>query len=367
MYISIHNVNSDRMIGDHNIEFLRANVVTPAEFPYEVSVVAENLFVPWALAYSEEGKLYVTERSGTIRVIEDDQLIPVPLYTFQAPFSRRGEGGLMGLALDPNFIDNRYIYAMHTYTEGNRSYNRVVRLVEQNDTAVLDTVLIDQIPGAITHNGGRIKIGPDQKLYITTGDAGNADSAQDISSLAGKILRINLDGSIPEDNPIFNSPVYSFGHRNPQGITWGRNNMLYATEHGATARDEINIIQPGVNYGWPIVEGISDTDQIESQDPIIESGNVTWAPAGIEYISHGPLEGELLVANLRSAQLLSFALNEAGTEVEQVRSWLQGRYGRLRDVIQTQDGTIYVTTSNRDGRSDTFAGDDKVLKLTPRS
>jgi len=156
----------------------------------------------------------------------------------------------MGIALDPNYSQNHYMYVMHSYAEGNRIYNRVVRLVENNNRASLDRVLLDKIPGGRIHNGGRIKIGPDQKLYITTGDAGNSALAQDYTSTAGKILRIELDGSIPKDNPISNSPVYSLGHRNPQGLAWNSRNVLYASEHGQSAHDEINIIKPGANYGY---------------------------------------------------------------------------------------------------------------------
>ena len=200
---------------------------------------------------------------------------------------------------------------MHSYAEANRIFNRVVRLVENNNRASIHRVLLDKIPGGQIHNGGRLKIGPDQKLYITTGDAGNPALAQDPTSTAGKILRIELDGRIPKDNPIINSPVYSLGHRNPQGLAWNSKNVLYASEHGQSAHDEINIIKPGANYGWPIVEG-------------------------------------------------------NGTVVRSVESWLRNEYGRLREVIQGKDGSIYLTTSNRDGRGNLHAGDDKIIRLIPK-
>lgn len=339
---------------------------TTRQFPYDIEVFAQNLFVPWAIDISSDGKLYFTERSGTIRVIEDEILRPQPLITFGPPFVSRGEGGLMGIALDPSFSQNHYTYVMHSYLEGNQIYNRVVRLVESNNRALVNRILIDKIPRGPIHNGGRIKIGPDQKLYIATGDAGNSALAQDPTSLGGKILRIALDGSIPADNPFPNSPVYSLGHRNPQGLAWNSRNILYESEHGASAHDEINIIRPGANYGWPLVQGDQTSTTVKTQKPIVQSGNVTWAPSGIAFVDQGPWQGKLLVANLRGQQLLAITLNGNGTIVRNVEPWLRNEYGRLREVVQARDGSIYITTSNRDGRGAIQAGDDKILRLTPK-
>lgn len=344
----------------------RETEVTLSEFPYNIEVVAENLYVPWGIDISSEDKLYFTERSGTIRIIENGKLNPQPLITFGAPFISTGEGGLMGIGLDPNYSQNHYIYVMHSYAEGNKIYNRVVRLVEQNNKASIDKVLLDKIPGGQIHNGGRLKIGPDKKLYITTGDAGNSMLAQDLTSTVGKILRIELDGSIPKDNPIPNSPIYSLGHRNPQGLAWNSQNILYESEHGSTAHDEINIIQPGANYGWPIVQGNEDSKEIKVEKPLIQSGNVTWAPSGIAFVSQGPWQGKLLVATLRGQQLLAVSFNNKGTAVNNVESWLSNEYGRLREAIQGKDGSIYLTTSNRDGRGNVSKGDDKIIRLVPK-
>ncbi len=337
----------------------------PTEFPYNIEVIAENLYVPWAIDISDDGKLYVTERSGAVRVIENGILNPDPLITFDPPFIAQGEGGLLGIALDPDFSQNHYLYVMHTYTEDNQTYNRVVRLLEEDNKASIDLVIIDNIPGGVIHNGGRIKIGPDGKLYITTGDAIDSSSAQDPTSLSGKILRLELDGSIPSDNPIPNSPVYSLGFKNPQGLAWNAQNTLYASEHGPTGYDEINIIQPGGNYGWPLVLGDEMSVVIDSIPPLIDSGNTIWAPSGIAFVNQGPWQGKLLVANLRGQQLLVMTLNEEGTRVETMETGLLNEYGRLRDVIQAKDGAIYLTTSNRDGRGNPSAGDDKIIKLTP--
>ncbi len=337
------------------------------QLPYDIEIIAENLYVPWAVAISNEGRIYFTERSGSVRVIENGMLLTQPLITFGPPFISTGEGGLMGIELDPDFLQNHYIYVMHTYREGNQIYNRVVRLIEQGNKASLDRVLIDKIPGAQIHNGGRIKVGPDGKLYIATGDAADPQLAQDPLSTAGKILRIERDGSIPDDNPFLNSPVYSLGHRNPQGLTWSPEGVFYASEHGARAYDEVNIIMPGANYGWPLVQGDEETDAVEVQKPLVHSGQETWAPAGIAYIDKGPWRGRLLLANLRGEQLVTFDLDETGDEVQQIERWLQGRYGRLREVILAEDGSIYLTTSNQDGRGRPDRTDDKIIRLIPRS
>jgi glucose/arabinose dehydrogenase len=334
------------------------------EFPYKIKVIAENLYVPWGIAISDEDKIYVTERSGTIRIIEAGKLLPQPLITFHQPFVSRGEGGLMGIALDPNYLQNRYMYVMYSYLEEGRINNRVVRLVEKNNRASIDRVILDKIPGGQIHNGGRIKIGPDKRLYITTGDAGNSMLSQDLKSIAGKILRIELDGSIPKDNPIINSPVYSFGHRNPQGLGWNSKNVLYASEHGQSAHDEINIIKPGANYGWPIVEGSEGSEKVLIEKPLMHSGEETWAPAGITFVNEGPWKGKLLVSNLRGRQLMAISFNGNGTVVKNVESWVKNEYGRLREVIQAKDGSIYLTTSNRDGRGNPDISDDKIIQLT---
>ena len=175
----------------------------------QIEVVAENLKIPWGMQIAENGDLYFTERPGRVRVIAHGELQEEPLYTFEEPFITFGESGLLGIVLDPNHAENGYLYVMHSYEEGSEIYNRVVRLVEKDGMATMDQVLIDQIPGGRIHNGGRIEIGPDGKLYITTGDSGIATLAQNPESLGEKILRINLDGSIPEDNPFANSPVYT--------------------------------------------------------------------------------------------------------------------------------------------------------------
>lgn len=338
---------------------------TLRQLPYEIQIIAERLDVPWGIAIVDEGKLYVTERSGRIRIIENNILKPDPLITFEQPFISIGEGGLMGIALDENYSRNHYIYVMHTYGTENSIYNRVVRLIENNNKAVIDRILLDKIPGGRIHNGGRIKIGPDKKLYIGTGDAGNSSLAQDSSSVAGKILRIELDGKISSDNPFPNSPVYSLGHRNPQGLAWNSNNIMYASEHGQSAHDEINIINKGANYGWPLAQGNEESTEVTIQKPLIQSEEDTWAPSGIDFVTEGQWKGKLLVSALRGQQLLAISLNDKGTEVKNIEAWFKNEYGRLREAIESKDGSIYLTTNNRDGRGNPKPGDDKIIRLVP--
>ena len=330
---------------------------------YQTQIVAENLHIPWAVDISEDGRLFFTERSGNLRVIENGILNPVPVYTFGPPFISTGEGGLMGLALDRDFLSNGYIYIMYTYEENGRLYNRVVRMQIEGNTVSEAEILLDRIPAGRFHNGGRIKIGPDGYLYITAGDAGNRYLAQNINSLAGKILRIRTDGSIPPDNPFLGSPVYALGLRNPQGMAWNDRNVLYASDHGETAHDEINIIRPGGNYGWPLVSGDEEMQGYDFIKPVIQSGNDTWAPAGMDFVTRGPRMGQLLVSTLRGNALMAITFDESGTQAVNVERLLQRRYGRLREAYRARDGSIYLTTSNMDGRGILNPGDDKILQM----
>ncbi|WP_309122741.1 PQQ-dependent sugar dehydrogenase [Paenibacillus sp.] len=325
--------------------------------PYEIKEAAAGLMTPWAIDFAPGDRIFFTERPGRIRLVRDGRLLAEPVFTFSAPFVNIGEGGLLGLAVDPKFKKNHYIYVYHSYQDGLEIKNQVVRLVERNNKATIDTVLITNIPGNANHNGGRLNIGPDKLLYITTGDAGVPTAAQDPTSLAGKILRIGLDGSIPESNPFPGSPVYSLGHRNPQGLDWSpRTDHLYSSEHGPVANDEINLILAGSNYGWPIVQG--DERREPFQPPLIHSGDQTWAPSGMTFVSKGPWQGQLLVANLRGRQILRFSIKGKNPRSIQLISSFFTSFGRIRDVVEGPDRSIYVITGNADGN-------DKLFRLKP--
>jgi quinoprotein glucose dehydrogenase len=329
-----------------------------------------GLDIPWSLVFLPGGRALVSERRGRILLIEDGELSEKP-YAVLEEAVHIGEGGLMGLALHPQFPDEPYVYAMHTYSRGSGLGNRVVRLKHNGDTGAFDRVIVDDIPGGTNHNGGRVAFGPDGMLYITTGETFRAELAQDLESLGGKILRLTPEGDIPPDNPFPGSPVYSYGHRNPQGIAWRHGTgELFASEHGPSgefgthAHDEINIISKGENYGWPKVIGAPSKEPYT--DPIVAWKKAT-PPSGIEFSSGRllkNLEGDLLVATLRSEALVRIVLGE-DDGVARVERWFEGRYGRLRDVVEGPEGALYVLTNNTDGRGRPRAGDDRILRILP--
>ena len=330
--------------------------------PYDIEFVAEGLNVPWEMVFSDEETIYFTERPGNLRVIRSGELKEEPLLELGAPFISGGEGGLLGLEIDPNFEENRYMYIYHSYEENGAILNRVLRIIVGNEKAQIDQVIFDGIVGATNHNGGRIKIGPDGMLYITAGDKYEPDLAQNPGSMGGKIFRIHLDGSIPSDNPFAGSPVYSYGHRNPQGLAWHpESGQLYSSEHGQSAHDEINKIEAGKNYGWPIIEGNETEDGMVS--PILHSGNETWAPSGMTFVSEGPWENQLMVANLRGTQLLKVELDASGEGVNNVEMLFKEEYGRIRNIVEGPDGYLYMMTNNRDGRGIAADNDDRIIRL----
>jgi glucose/arabinose dehydrogenase len=319
-----------------------------------VQVLAENLDVPWAIDIAEDDRIFFTERAGRIRIIENGTLLEDPVAFINV--EQRGESGLLGLALHPNFSQNHLIYVYHAYANGSNVFNKVVALTERDNKIIESKVIIDGIPAADRNDGGRIKFGPDGKLYIATGDARQPDLAQNARSLAGKILRLNPDGTVPEDNPFEGSPVYSYGHRNIQGLAWHpATGELFASEHGDEGNDEVNIIRPGTNHGWPI----ENCDAERFEEPAV-CFNPAIAPAGIVIPSSDSLgyQNDIVLAALKAQQL---RLVELPSDVE--RNILTG-YGRIRDVIEGPDGSLYVSTSNRDGRAIAEQGDDKILKVT---
>jgi glucose/arabinose dehydrogenase len=339
---------------------------------YSIEIIAENLYVPWSIVFTGSNRILVTERNGSLRVIENGRLVDEPIHKFTVV--HEGEGGLMGLALDPEFIQNKLIYISYAYEKEGDVFVKIVRFKDDGTSLSEEKTLLDNIPGAGFHDGCRLRFGPDKKLYITTGDAGNRDAAQDISKLGGKILRINPDGSIPEDNPFHNSPVWSCGHRNPQGIDWyPGTDIMYETEHGPSGfdgpggGDEVNIIEKGKNYGWPVVHHKMHKDGME--DPVLEFTPAIAPASGMFYRSDvipefknnfffGCLRGEgimrVVVDEKEPAKVISFGMLK---DVD---------FGRIRDIAEAPDGSIYFSTSNRDGRGSVRVGDDKIYRIRPR-
>ena len=333
----------------------------------KVEIVAENLKIPWSIAWAPDGTIFFTERDGHLRTIQDG-IVSESIFSVDVGGV---EGGLLGIALDPNFEDNHYIYLYYTYNDFLSTKNKVVRYVESNLSLSEDKILIDEIPGGPFHDGGRIKFGPDGKLYITTGDAGNVDLAQDKSSIAGKILRINSDGTIPGDNPFSDSPIYSIGHRNPQGLDWDDSGRLVATEHGPSGfygveQDEINVIESGLNYGWPDIIGSQTKEGLIT--PILNTGDDTWAPSGSDFYDGEKIpdwNGKYFVATLRGTHLHMIEFDLENNQVISNQKLFDGEFGRLRDVATGPDGYLYILTSNKDGRGAPQVNDDKILRVVP--
>lgn len=321
----------------------------------QLSTVAKNLEVPWAIAFLPNGNMLVTERKGRIRQVDaSGELLDKPPAVIEQ-VKQIGEGGLHGITLHPDFETNHFIYLYYTYGQvDDQTLNRVSRFTFENSTLSSEKVIVDGIPGAPLHDGGRIKFGPDKFLYITTGDALDPSLAQNKLTLAGKILRVTDDGKSAPGNP-FNTPIYSYGHRNPQGIAWDSENRLWETEHGQSATDELNLIQAGANYGWPTIRGDETKENLKS--PIKHSGSETWAPAGLAY-----LNGSLYFGGLRGQAL--FEAKIEGNSVT-LKEHLKGQLGRIREVIVGPDNMLYISTSNRDGRGVPTSDDDRIIRVNP--
>lgn len=325
----------------------------------DIEVIAQDLKIPWELVFLPNGDMLVTERPGNLLKIGTDRAV-IKIEGVQ----HRGEGGLLGLALHPKFSENQIIYLYLTTKDGEGTINRVERYKLDGDKLIDKKIIIDKIPGAIFHDGGRIKFGPDGKLYISTGDATKENLAQDKTSLAGKILRVNDDGSIPDDNPFAGSPIWSYGHRNPQGLAWDDQGRLWATEHGPTAAfgksglDELNLIEKGKNYGWPTITGDQTRDGMVTAN--LNSGTEeTWAPSGATF-----LNGKIYFAGLFGETL--YEADIAKNPIE-LKRHLAKEFGRLRNVVVGPDNLLYLLTNNTDGRGTPREGDDKIIKVDPKS
>ena len=324
----------------------------------ETTVVAAGLEAPWDLVFTPGGEALISERDSS-RLLSIDPSGNVEELQ-RLPENGTGEGGLLGIALSPNYESDGYIYAYYTTDTDNRVTR--FRLGEDPEP------ILTGIPVLTYHNGGRIAFGPDGNLYVGTGDAGDTSNSQDLNSLGGKILRVTLDGDVPADNPFSNSPIYSYGHRNVQGLAWDEGGQLYATEFGQNRYDEVNRIQPGGNYGWPAVEGEGGFFASgEYIDPIATWATSEASPSGAAILKNGAIpqwEGSFFMAALRGQRLYRLALDPSGTVTEQ-EELLSGQAGRLRHVVQAPDGSLWVLTSNRDGRGTPIATDDRILRLAP--
>ena len=320
-----------------------------------VQILATNLEKPWAIGFADD-KIFVTEKVGRVRVIESGVLLDDPLATLRT--ANVFDGGLLGIAVHPAFDKNHFIYVYYTYKKDDILWNKILRITESNNKLVAAKTIFDKIPGSAYSNGGIIKFGPDGKLYVGTGSVSDSHGPQDIQSLEGKILRLNDDGTIPDDNPFSNSPVFSFGHMNPKGLGWDNAGNLFVTEMGPSKNDEINLVQSGGNYGWPEQECSGNEefiDPINCYDPAIEPGGIVFY-----YGDKIKLENSLVLASLRASHLFNLEIDEGG--IKSQKSILSG-VGRIRDVAVGPDGYLYLITSNTDGKGFPDASDDKLLRI----
>ncbi len=327
------------------------NLITDVSEP---KVIAEKLQIPWSLVFLPDRSILFTERPGRVRKITSEGiLIEGPLLSIKE-VKAIGEGGLLGIEIHPDFEKNHFLYFYYTYlSESGNTLNRVVRYTYNDNSLIFNREIVNGIPGNTNHNGGRLKFGPDGYLYITTGDSQSPSLAQDNTSLAGKVLRVTDEGESAPGNP-FNNLVYSYGHRNPQGLAWDDKGQLWETEHGSSTGDEINLIEKGKNYGWP--EITKTKTKAGMVTPVINSENHTWAPSGLVFVK--PF---LYFSGLRSSSLFRL-----GTTTMKFDQFIKGKYGRLRDVVLGPDGFLYITTSNMDGRSLTHLDGDKIIRIDPK-
>jgi glucose/arabinose dehydrogenase len=350
-----------------------------AQTNLQTKTIATNLDTPWEILWGPDNFIWVTERSGKISRVNPGTGAVSELIQI-ADAREVGEGGLLGMVLDPDFLSNNFLYvAYNYYATGNQYREKIVRFVYNSLTDKADNpmILFDNISGANNHNGCRLVISPDKKLIFTTGDAQTTSNSQNLQSLNGKTLRLNLDGTIPTDNPLPGSPVWSWGHRNPQGLVYSPNGqILYSSEHGPSNDDEINIIQKGRNYGWPTVQGFCNTPNETAfcRDSNVFEPIFAWTPtlavAGIDFYNSDLIpewKNSLLVTSLKASRITQLLLNQSGTSVLNTKDFYTGTFGRLRDICISPEGKVYVAVSNRDGRGNPINDDDKIVEISPVS
>ncbi len=355
-YYQTQNISKHSELNTSVTKKTLANLNAP-----ETEILAEGLDTPWSIVFLPDNSLLVTERKGTVRKISAEGVLDSNPIATLSNVLEIGEGGLLGMTLHPKFEENNFIYFYYTYrNNGGNTLNRVVRMTYKNNQISNEKIIIDAIPGASNHNGGEIIFGPDSYLYITTGDAQEPSQAQDKNSLAGKILRVTDTGEPAPNNP-FSNRIYSYGHRNSQGLTWDSSGNVWSTEHGrsgiTSGLDEINVIKAGNNYGWPDIQGDETADGMQA--PIIHSENTTWAPGSITYYKNA-----VYFSGLRGSSLYKGVIEN--NSINTINNYFQGEYGRIREVILGPDEMLYITTSNKDGRGIPNDNDDRVIRINPK-
>jgi len=329
------------------------------------TVLTENLNFPWEIVWGADNFIWMTERGGRISRVNPSNGAVTPLITIPEVVANN-EGGMLGMVLHPNFSVTPQVFVAYDYNSGNGYKEKIVRYTYNGTTLTNPTTIIDNIAASSIHNGCRLLITPDLKLFITTGDASDQSNPQNLSALNGKILRLNLDGTIPSDNPIAGNPLWTFGHRNPQGLVFA-NNKLYSSEHGPDTDDEINIIEKGRNYGWPAVRGFCNESGEQSfctannvKEPI-KAWTPTAAVSGMDYYNKDQIsewKNSLLVVALKNARLYQLKLDNTFTIITETNEYFTNKYGRMRDVCISPDGKVYICTSN--------GGNDKIIEISKK-
>ena len=344
---------------------------TPVSF--RVETVVGQLEVPWSIVWTPDGRMLFTERPGRVRVFENGTLVPKPIFIVP-DVAPSGEGGLMSLALHPQFATNHFVYLSYVY-HSDGQYLRIVRYREDGTSFSDPKVIIENIPAAQYHAGCKLRFGSDGKLYITTGDATKRELAQQLNSLAGKMLRLNDDGSVPTDNPFVNQKdarpeIWSYGHRNAQGFDFQPGtNLIFETEHGPSGfdgpggGDEVNIVEKAKNYGWPVIHHTETRAGMES--PLLEYTPACAPGSGSFYRGDAfpDFRGNFFFGCLKGERIVRLVLD--GRRVASQENLLSGKYGRIREVVEGPDGYLYFSTSNKDGRGAPASDDDRIIRLVP--
>ena len=347
--------------------------VPAGDVQFRVETVAGGLEVPWAFAFLPNGNMLFTERPGRVRIIENGKLRPEPVFTVP-DVEPSGESGLMDISLHPNFATNGFVYISYAYSKDGR-FVRVARYKFDGKTFSDPKTIIDNIPAAQFHAGTRCRFGPDGKLYVTTGDATQRELAQKMDSINGKTLRLNDDGTVPQDNPFINQQgarpeIWTLGHRNAQGLAWQPGSgLMFQTEHGPSGfdgpggGDEVNIVERGKNYGWPIIHHKDTKAGLES--PLLEY-TPSCAPASAMFYNGSvfpQFKGNFFFGCLAGKRIIRVVLD--GRKVVSQEDLLKNTYGRIREMEPGPDGFIYFSTSNRDGRGSPAKDDDRIMRLVP--
>lgn len=371
-YLHIFSFLFFAFLGSHSTS-AQINTIELATTTVVATTVAEDLHVPWEILWGPDDWIWMTERNCGVSRINPETGEQIHLLEI-GDCHEQQESGLLGMAVHPDFQVNPWVFLVYTYLEGFSIEEKIVRYVYDANAQTLteDMVLLDGIQGNTTHDGSRIIILPDLTILMSTGDAQNQAASQDIDALTGKFLRMNMDGTVPADNPIPGSLTYSYGHRNAQGLVMASNGIIYSSEHGPTNDDEFNIILPNRNYGWPTVQGFCNTPSemnFCNMNDVVEplaAWTPTLAVSGIDYFDHESIpewQNSVLMCNLKARDLRLLRLNETGDEVIEEVVYLDEVYGRFRDICIAPDGRIFLSTSNQDAYGTPTAGDDKIIQL----